>query len=246
MTFCPHLGELILAPWAARYHTLSRWRESQRQVENVLFRASQILKAADIAPVFVQGECRNLHSLALDEQQKVGHVHAFTRLQQIKDFRRQRIDASIDQERLRRLFLKVDQLIAVHPRHAIGHLNLVLGHAQGRRRPGFGMEVQHLAHVARGQHVAIHDDGGHGGPFWQERQRAGGAQLFKEPEKGSKDINTERAEEALDTGAGIVATGCPFCMMMLRDGLKAMEKIDALAVLDIAEITARANLPDRS
>jgi len=75
---------------------------------------------------------------------------------------------------------------------------------------------------------------------------AGGAQLFKEPEKGSKDINTERAEEALDTGAGIVATGCPFCMMMLRDGLKAMEKIDALAVLDIAEITARANLPDRS
>ncbi|WP_262248431.1 (Fe-S)-binding protein [Parapedobacter soli] len=70
---------------------------------------------------------------------------------------------------------------------------------------------------------------------------AGGAQMFKEPEKGTKDINVERVEEAIEARAEIIAAACPFCMTMLRDGVKAKEKEQEMEVLDIAEITARAN-----
>ncbi len=70
---------------------------------------------------------------------------------------------------------------------------------------------------------------------------AGGAQMFKEPEKGNKDINVERVEEALQSNPNIIAAGCPFCMTMLRDGVKHFEKEAEVQVLDIAELTARAN-----
>ncbi len=70
---------------------------------------------------------------------------------------------------------------------------------------------------------------------------AGGAQMFKEPERGNKDINVERIEEALETGAKVVAAACPFCMTMLSDGVKHFDKEQEVKVLDIAEITARAN-----
>lgn len=70
---------------------------------------------------------------------------------------------------------------------------------------------------------------------------AGGAQMFKEPEPGHKDINIERIEEALETQPQIVAASCPFCMTMLNDGVKMKEKTADVQVLDIAEITARAN-----
>ncbi|MGI4020455.1 MAG: (Fe-S)-binding protein [Janthinobacterium lividum] len=70
---------------------------------------------------------------------------------------------------------------------------------------------------------------------------AGGAQMFKEPEKGTKDINLERAEEIISTKANVVAAACPFCMTMLNDGVKQLEKEQEIEVLDIAEITVRAN-----
>lgn len=70
---------------------------------------------------------------------------------------------------------------------------------------------------------------------------AGGAQMFKEPEPGKKDINIERIEEAMETQSEIIASGCPFCMTMLRDGVKHFEKEQDIQVLDIAEITAKAN-----
>jgi Fe-S oxidoreductase len=70
---------------------------------------------------------------------------------------------------------------------------------------------------------------------------AGGAQMFKEPEQGTKDINVERIEEAMETGAEVVAAACPFCMTMLSDGVKHFNKEQEVKVLDIAEITARAN-----
>ncbi|MGI4751387.1 MAG: (Fe-S)-binding protein [Janthinobacterium lividum] len=70
---------------------------------------------------------------------------------------------------------------------------------------------------------------------------AGGAQLFKEPEQGNKDINVERVEEAIATKANIVAAACPFCMTMLNDGVKHLQKEQEIEVLDIAEITVRAN-----
>ena len=65
--------------------------------------------------------------------------------------------------------------------------------------------------------------------------------MFKEPEKGKKDINVERAEEALATGATTIAVACPFCMTMLSDGVKNHDKEQEIKVLDIAEITVRAN-----
>lgn len=70
---------------------------------------------------------------------------------------------------------------------------------------------------------------------------AGGAQMFKEPEKGFKDINIERIDEALALEPNIVASSCPFCMTMLSDGVKNYNKEQEVKVLDIAEITARAN-----
>lgn len=68
---------------------------------------------------------------------------------------------------------------------------------------------------------------------------AGGAQMFKEPEKGNKDINIERTEEALATGAGIIASGCPFCMTMLGDGVKNKNREEEVKVLDIAELLSQ-------
>ena len=69
---------------------------------------------------------------------------------------------------------------------------------------------------------------------------AGGAQMFKEPENGNKDINIERTEQALETQPDIIAAGCPFCNTMMSDGVKNKEKEDSLAVLDIAEMIATA------
>lgn len=69
---------------------------------------------------------------------------------------------------------------------------------------------------------------------------AGGAQMFKEPEKGNKDINIERTEQALETQPDIIAAGCPFCNTMLSDGVKNKEKEDSLPVLDLAELIATA------
>lgn len=69
---------------------------------------------------------------------------------------------------------------------------------------------------------------------------AGGAQMFKEPEKGNKDINIERTEEALDTQASIIATGCPFCNTMMTDGIKTKEKEGQVVVKDLAELIAEA------
>ena len=69
---------------------------------------------------------------------------------------------------------------------------------------------------------------------------AGGAQMFKEPEQGNKDINIERTEQALETKPDIIAAGCPFCNTMLTDGVKNKEKEDSLPVLDLAEMIATA------
>jgi Fe-S oxidoreductase len=65
---------------------------------------------------------------------------------------------------------------------------------------------------------------------------AGGAQMFKEEEKGATRINLERTAEALNTGANIIASACPFCNTMLTDGVKNKEKENEVQVLDVAEI----------
>lgn len=69
---------------------------------------------------------------------------------------------------------------------------------------------------------------------------AGGAQFFKEEEKGNTRINIERSNEAIGTGADIVASACPFCNTMLTDGMKLAEKEDHVKVLDIAELIVQS------
>jgi Fe-S oxidoreductase len=69
---------------------------------------------------------------------------------------------------------------------------------------------------------------------------AGGAQMFKEPEKGKKDVNISRSEEALMTGASTIAVACPFCMTMMTDGVKNKEKENDVTVKDLAELIAES------
>jgi heterodisulfide reductase subunit D len=68
---------------------------------------------------------------------------------------------------------------------------------------------------------------------------AGGAQMFKEDEPGDKRINTERVEEALETGASIVAANCPFCLTMISDGITEKEKAEEVKIYDLAELIAQ-------
>jgi Fe-S oxidoreductase len=68
---------------------------------------------------------------------------------------------------------------------------------------------------------------------------AGGGQMFKEPEPGKKDINIERTEEALATGASTIAVGCPFCLTMMTDGVKNKEREADVKVYDLAEMIAK-------
>lgn len=70
---------------------------------------------------------------------------------------------------------------------------------------------------------------------------AGGAQMFKEAEKGKKEVNIERIEDAIETQPEIVAAACPFCMTMLSDGVKNKEKEDSIKVYDLAELIAQSN-----
>jgi Fe-S oxidoreductase len=67
---------------------------------------------------------------------------------------------------------------------------------------------------------------------------AGGAQMFKEAEKGNKEVFIERIEDALETGASVIATACPFCMTMMTDGLKYKNKEEEVKNYDIAELIA--------
>ncbi|MBL7901871.1 MAG: (Fe-S)-binding protein [Bacteroidia bacterium] len=70
---------------------------------------------------------------------------------------------------------------------------------------------------------------------------AGGAQMFKEAEKGNKEVNVERAEEALASNPDVIAVACPFCNTMMTDGVKYFNKENQTKVLDVAELIANAN-----
>lgn len=69
---------------------------------------------------------------------------------------------------------------------------------------------------------------------------AGGGQMFKEPEKGDKDVNILRTEQAMEVAPDAVATGCPFCNTMMHDGVKGKEKENDIQVMDVAEMIASA------
>jgi Fe-S oxidoreductase len=69
---------------------------------------------------------------------------------------------------------------------------------------------------------------------------AGGAQMFKDAEKGDKEVNVERTEQALEVKPEIIAAGCPFCNTMMTDGVKTKDKESEITVMDIAELIAKA------
>ena len=69
---------------------------------------------------------------------------------------------------------------------------------------------------------------------------AGGAQMFKEAEKGEKEVNIERTEDALEVQPDIIATGCPFCNTMMTDGVKNFNKEASIKIFDLAELIAEA------
>lgn len=69
---------------------------------------------------------------------------------------------------------------------------------------------------------------------------AGGGQMFKEAEKGDKEVFIERIEDAIETKADIVATACPFCMVMMTDGIKYKNKEEEMKNLDIAELISQS------
>ncbi len=70
---------------------------------------------------------------------------------------------------------------------------------------------------------------------------AGGAQMFKEPEPGNKDVNIARTEQAIEVNPEIIAAGCPFCNTMMTDGVKNKDKEGDIAVMDVAEMIASAD-----
>lgn len=70
---------------------------------------------------------------------------------------------------------------------------------------------------------------------------AGGAQMFKDPEKGDMDVNILRTKDALETKPDVIATGCPYCNTMMTDGIKFHEKEASIEVKDVAELIAEAN-----
>jgi Fe-S oxidoreductase/nitrate reductase gamma subunit len=80
-------------------------------------------------------------------------------------------------------------------------------------------------------------------PYWNRNRGlccgAGGAKFWFEEEK-DKRVNIKRTLQVLDTGATTVASGCPFCMTMLTDGLKDQEKDEEIEQLDIAEVLCRS------
>ena len=69
---------------------------------------------------------------------------------------------------------------------------------------------------------------------------AGGAQMFKDAEKGDKEINIERTEQAMAVKPEIIAAGCPFCNTMMSDGVKNKAE-GQIEVMDVAELIANAN-----
>ncbi|HET9823214.1 MAG TPA: (Fe-S)-binding protein [Burkholderiaceae bacterium] len=71
---------------------------------------------------------------------------------------------------------------------------------------------------------------------------AGGGRMWMEESIGTR-INVLRAEQALAEQPQVVATACPYCALMLDDGFKALDRADAVATRDIAELVAEALVP---
>jgi len=117
----------------------------------------------------------------------------------------------------------------------------------GDHRPG-GVTVHDSCYLARYNNVvsAPRDVLGAAGMAITEMEQsgkttfccgAGGGRMWMEETRGTR-INAERARQVVETGAATVATACPFCMVMLSDGLAAADGGQAVATLDVSEVLA--------
>lgn len=70
---------------------------------------------------------------------------------------------------------------------------------------------------------------------------AGGAQMFKEEEHGTHRVNAERVEDIVASGANVLAVNCPFCTIMLQDGLTGASKENDVMIYDLAELIVKHN-----
>jgi Fe-S oxidoreductase/nitrate reductase gamma subunit len=70
---------------------------------------------------------------------------------------------------------------------------------------------------------------------------AGGGRMWMEEQTGQK-VNIERSREAIATGADVVATGCPFCYVMMDDGVKELGADESVQVKDLAMLLAERSL----
>jgi heterodisulfide reductase subunit D len=68
---------------------------------------------------------------------------------------------------------------------------------------------------------------------------AGGAQMFKEAEKGTKEVNVERTTDVLEAQPDYLAVACPFCNTMMTDGVKYANAQDQVKVVDLTELIAQ-------
>lgn len=68
---------------------------------------------------------------------------------------------------------------------------------------------------------------------------AGGAQMFKEAEKGNKEVFIERIEDVIESESKVLATACPYCMVMLTDGIKYKNKEEEISNFDIIELISK-------
>ena len=69
---------------------------------------------------------------------------------------------------------------------------------------------------------------------------AGGAQMFKEAESGTKEVNVARTEDLLSSQPDVIAVACPFCTTMITDGVKHFNKEHQVNVLDVSELTLKS------
>ncbi len=73
---------------------------------------------------------------------------------------------------------------------------------------------------------------------------AGGAQMWME-EQNTDRVNVKRTLQLIDTGAKTIASGCPFCMTMITDGIKSQSLEDEIKPLDVAELLERSCLAEK-
>ena len=69
---------------------------------------------------------------------------------------------------------------------------------------------------------------------------AGGAQMWKEEEKGTERVNIKRTNQLLATETKTIASACPFCVTMITDGVNAQDKNESVVTLDIAEVLEKS------